>query len=653
MNVPRDQDITTLMKGGRRFASPEPFRAQARLRSSADYQRLYRESIEESDSFWARIASELHWFEPWGEVSRWQPPRAEWFRGGRTNLCYNCLDRHLDGPRRNKAALIFEGEPGDVRTFTYQQLHREVCKFANVLKGLGVEAGDCVAIYMPMIPELVIAVLACARLGAPHSVVFGGFRAGALRDRINDASARLVVTADGGFRRGKVLPLKPIVDEALSGCPSVESVVSVRRCGNEVATVRGRDHDYQTLMDQASADCPAVPLDSEHPLFILYTSGTTGKPKGIVHTTGGYMVGTYLTTQMVFDLQEQDTYWCTADVGWITGHSYIVYGPLVNGATSLIYEGAPTTPHPGRFWEICERHKVSIFYTAPTAIRSFMKWGDGWPGRYDLSSLRLLGTVGEPINPEAWLWYRKVIGGERCPIVDTWWQTETGSIMISALPGVTETKPGSASKPLFGVVPAVVDEQGERLPPGRGGYLTIQRPWPSMARTIHGDHERFCETYWSRFPGVYLTGDGAHVDADGDFWIMGRLDDVINTSGHRLGSAEIESALVSDPVVAEAAVVGYPHDLKGEAIAAFVTLRGSRQPGADEAERLKEHVAEQISPIARPEQIRFTDALPKTRSGKIMRRLLRDLAAGREVAGDTSTLEDFTVLAQLAESEAE
>lgn len=630
------------------FKASEDFTSQARIPSMEDYERLYKESINNPENFWSRVASELHWFKKWDSVLEWSVPHAQWFVGGQTNLAYNCLDRHLNGPRKNKAALVFEGEPGDTRTLTYQQLHREVCRCANVLKLLGVEKGDRVAVYMPMIPELVITVLACARIGAPHSVIFGGFKANALRDRINDADAKLVVTADGGFRRGQPLELKAIVDEALKSCPSVRKSLVVNRCELPVDWVEGRDHAWDDMMEAVSSDCPAEPLDAEHPLFILYTSGTTGKPKGIVHSTGGYMVGTYLTTQMVFDLKDNDMYWCTADVGWITGHSYIVYGPLANGATSFIYEGAPTTPHPGRFWELVEKHSVNVFYTAPTAIRAFMKLGEGWPGRYDLSSLRLLGSVGEPINPEAWLWYHRVIGGERCPVVDTWWQTETGSIMISALPGATPMKPGSASRPMFGVLPQIVGEQGEALDANAGGYLTIQKPWPSMARTIWGDDERFQETYWSRFEGVYFTGDGATVDEDGDFWIMGRVDDVINTSGHRLGTAEIESALVADKTVAEAAVVGYPHDVKGEAIAAFVILKGGRNPEPGEEQRLRDQVGEEISPIAKPEQIRFVDVLPKTRSGKIMRRLLRDIAAGRKPRGDTSTLEDLTVLAQLA-----
>ena len=634
----------------RRFPPPAEFQARARISSVEEYDRLYKESIEQPEEFWGRMASELTWTKPWDKVVEWTPPHAKWFVGGRTNITLNCLDRHLDGPNRNKAAIIFEGEPGDTQTLTYLQLHREVCKFANALKALGVKTGDRVAIYLPMVPEMVVAVLACARIGAPHSVVFGGFRARALSDRINDAGATTVITADGAWRRGKVLPLKEVVDEAVQSCPSIENVVVTNRCDLSVDMLAGRDHDWQTLMDQSSADCPAVELDAEHPLFILYTSGTTGKPKGIVHTTGGYMVGTWLTTRMVFDVREEDVYWCTADVGWITGHSYIVYGPLANGATSVIYEGAPNAPHPGRFWELCEKHRVSIFYTAPTAVRAFMKWGEGWPQRYDLSSLRLLGSVGEPINPAAWLWYHRVIGGGRCPIVDTWWQTETGGIMITGLPGVATSKPGSAGRPFFGVEPKVVSQEGEDVPPGRGGLLTIQKPWPSMLRTIWGDDERFKETYWSKFENVYFTGDGARCDEDGDYWIMGRVDDVINTSGHRLGTAEIESALVSDPQVAEAAVVGYPHELKGEAIAAFVTLKGGRDPEHDEAKRLKNVVSEVISPIARPEQVRFTPALPKTRSGKIMRRLLRDIAAGRKIEGDTSTLEDFTVLAGLAEA---
>lgn len=641
------EELTSHLNETRTFQCSEEFREGARIACYEDYDRLYQKSIDKPAEFWGEVAEQLHWFKKWDQVLDWHLPFAKWFVGGQTNLSYNCLDRHLQGPLRNHAALIFESEPGDVRTYTYLQLYQEVCKFANVLKNLGIRRGDRVAIYLPMIPEAVIAMLACARLGAVHSVVFGGFRATALGDRINDAAAKVVITADGGFRRGQVLNLKEVVDQAAPKCPSLEHVIVVERGLINMTRLRGRDHSWHTLMTTVKAECPAEELDSEHPLFILYTSGTTGQPKGIVHTTGGYMVGTFLTTRTVFDLQPSDTYWCTADVGWITGHSYIVYGPLANGTTTVIYEGAPTEPHQGRFWDIVERHRVSIFYTAPTAIRAFMKFGDDWPKRFDLSSLRLLGSVGEPMNPEAWLWYFHVIGKGRCPIVDTWWQTETGSIMIASLPGAMTMKPGSVNRPMFGIKPVIVNEKGEAKGLGEAGYLTIAQPWPSMLRGIHNDDQRFRDTYWSKFQDVYFTGDGARTDSDGDFWIMGRLDDVINTSGHRLASAEIESALVSDEKVAEAAVVGYPHDLKGEAIAAFVSLRKGQSPTHGDKQRLIQLVAELISPIAKPEQIRFTEALPKTRSGKIMRRLLRDLASGRQPEGDTSTLEDFRVLAQL------
>jgi acetyl-CoA synthetase len=568
--------------------------------------------------------------------------------GGQLNLSENCLDRHVRTWRRNKAALIWEGEPGEVRTLTYQQLLGEVCRFANVLKALGVEKGDRVGIYMPLIPEAAVAMLACTRIGATHSVVFGGFSAEALRDRMNDAQAKVVVTADGGYRRGAVVPLKANVDGALRHAPSVKHVVVVRRTGEHVPFHSGRDHWWHERVSAVPSWCEPEALDAEHPLFILYTSGTTGKPKGVVHTTGGYLLQVALTTKYVFDLKEEDTFWCTADIGWVTGHSYVVYGPLANGATSLMYEGAPNHPDPDRFWDIVARHRVSVFYTAPTAIRAFIRWGEQWPLKHDLSSLRLLGTVGEPINPEAWMWYRSVIGGERCPIVDTWWQTETGAIMITPLPGAIATKPGSATLPFFGVVAAVVDKDGREVPPEAGGYLVIRRPWPSMLRTVYGDPDRYVEQYWKRFPGVYFTGDGARRDAAGYFWIMGRVDDVINVAGHRLGTMEVESALVSHPKVAEAAVVGRPDELKGQALVAFITPLAGQVAGEELRAELREHVAREIGAIARPDDIRFTDSLPKTRSGKIMRRLLRDIASGRET-GDTTTLEDFSVLARLRE----
>jgi acetyl-CoA synthetase len=640
-------DIESVLNESRVFHPPAPFRQAAHVKSLDEYRELYQRSVDDPEGFWAEQAEALHWQRKWDRVLDWQPPFARWFVGGRLNLSENCLDRHLAGWRRNKAAIRWEGEPGETRTLTYQELHRDVCRFANVLKALGVQKGDRVGIYMPMIPETAIAMLACARIGAPHSVVFGGFSAESLRDRMNDAQAKVIVTADGAYRRGTIVHLKASVDAAHQGTPSVKNVVVVRRTGEEIPMHLGRDHWWHELMEAASADCPPEPLDAEHPLFILYTSGTTGKPKGVVHTTGGYLLQATLTCKHVFDLKEEDTYWCTADIGWVTGHSYVVFGPLANGATTLMYEGAPNFPDPDRFWSIVERHRVSVFYTAPTAIRAFIRWGEQWPRRHDLSSLRLLGTVGEPINPEAWMWYHSVIGKERCPIVDTWWQTETGAIMITPLPGATPTKPGSGTLPFFGVVPEVVDKEGQPVPAGAGGYLVIKRPWPSMLRTIHGDPDRYVDTYWKRFPGSYFTGDGARRDADGYFWIMGRVDDVINVAGHRLGTMEIESALVSHRLVAEAAVVGRPDSLKGQAVVAFVTVQQGREVNEALRAELKEHVVKEIGALARPDEIRFTDALPKTRSGKIMRRLLRDIAAGNETLGDTTTLEDYSVLAKL------
>ncbi len=644
-------DINSLLKEERVFAPSTEFSASAHIKSRKEYDQIYKRSVENPEAFWAEIAAELHWFKPWDKVLEWNEPFAEWFVGGQINLSYNCLDRHLTTWRKNKAAIIWEGEPGDQRTLTYQQLHSEVCKFANVLKKLGVEKGDRVAIYMPMVPELPVAMLACARIGATHSIIFGGFSAEALKDRINDAEAKAVITADGGYRRGAPLPLKPAVDDAIEDCPSVKQVVVVERCKNQVHMEAGRDHWYHQLMETASDVCPAEPLDAEHPLYILYTSGTTGKPKGIVHTTGGYSVHTYITSKWVFDLRDEDTYWCTADIGWVTGHSYIVYGPLQNGATSVMYEGAPNTPDFGRFWSIVERHKVNILYTAPTAIRTFIKWGEQWPLKYDLSSLRLLGSVGEPINPEAWMWYHKVIGNERCPIVDTWWQTETGGILISPIPGAISTKPGSATLPFPGIVPDIQTREGEPVGKNQGGFLVITRPWPGMLRTIYGDPERFKKQYWSDIPGCYFTGDGARRDDDGYFWLMGRVDDVINVSGHRLGTMEVESALVSHPAVAEAAVVGRPDEIKGQAVSAFVTLESGHTPSDELKEELRKHVAREIGAMAKPDDIRFSDALPKTRSGKIMRRLLRDIASGTKTVGDTTTLEDFSVLAKLREDE--
>ncbi len=645
------QGIDSVLQEQRRFAPSPAFSAQAHVKSMEEYEHLYREAAGNPEAFWGRIASELHWFKPWDKVLEWNAPWAKWFTGGESNISYNCLDRNVASGRASKIALLWEGEPGDLRTLTYSQLLTEVSKFANVLKSLGVKKGDRVAIYMGMTPELPIAMLACARIGAPHSIIFGGFSAHALIDRIIDSQAVAVITQDAAWRRGNELKLKPAVDEALAACPSVRNVVVYQRTGSSVEMKPGRDHWWHELMASASSECPAEPLDAEHPLYILYTSGTTGKPKGVVHTTGGYSVGTYLTTKWVFDLKENDIYWCTADIGWVTGHSYIVYGPLQNGATSLMYEGAPNHPEPDRFWSIVERHKVTVFYTAPTAIRTFTRWGNEWPKRHDLGSLRLLGTVGEPINPEAWMWYREVIGGNRCPIVDTWWQTETGMIMIAPLPGAVPTKPGSATLPLPGVVAEVVTMEGKPVPEGSGGYLVIRQPWPAMLRTIYGDPDRYVKQYWSQIPGSYFTGDGARKDQDGYFWIMGRVDDVINVSGHRLSTMEVESALVAHPKVAEAAVVGRPDEVKGQAIAAFVTLEGGQQPTPALKEELKAWVAKEIGALARPDDIRFSDVLPKTRSGKIMRRLLREVAAGGDVKGDVTTLEDLSVIAKLRQGE--
>ncbi|WP_166825529.1 acetate--CoA ligase [Thalassoroseus pseudoceratinae] len=650
MSAPADERIESVLQETRMFPPPADFAAQANISSEEQYQAMCQKAKDDPAGFWGEMAENLDWFKTWDTVLEGDMPETKWFSGGQINASYNCLDRHLKTWRKNKAAIIWEGEPGDTRTLTYQELHREVCKFANVLKKLGVETGDRVTLYMPMIPELAIAMLACARIGATHSIIFGGFSADAIADRNNDAQSKVVITADGGWRRGKEIALKQNVDTSLEKSSSVEKVVVVNRVGCDVEMVPDRDYWWHELMDDVSADCPATPLDSEHPLFILYTSGSTGKPKGVMHSTGGYMLGAMLTTNWVFDLKEEDTYWCTADIGWITGHSYIVYGPLANGTTTLMYEGAPNWPDEGRFWEIVEKYQVNIFYTAPTAIRAFIKWGDEFPNRYDLSSLRLLGTVGEPINPEAWMWYHKVIGREKCPIVDTWWQTETGGIMLSPLPGITSTTPGSCTRPLPGVVPDIVNETGESQPENSGGLLVMTQPWPHMLRTLYGDHDRFIETYFSKIDGCYFAGDGARRDDNGYYWVMGRVDDVLNVSGHRLSTMEIESALVSHPEVAEAAVVGFPHDLKGEGICCFVTLKSGN--GSDELlKELTQHVRGQIGAIATPDQIRFAAAVPKTRSGKIMRRLLRDIAAGRESAGDTTTLEDRSVLEKLMAKE--
>ncbi|MBW4518007.1 MAG: acetate--CoA ligase [Timaviella obliquedivisa GSE-PSE-MK23-08B] len=652
-----ESTIESILHENRLFQPPAEFSQQAVVKSLAEYEQLYAQAKADPEKFWADLATtELHWFQTWDTVLDWQPPTARWFVNGKINISYNCLDRHLTTARRNKAALIWEGEPGDSRTLTYAQLHREVCQFANALKQLGVNKGDVVGIYMPMIPEAAIAILACARIGAPHTVIFGGFSAEALRDRLVDGKAKLVITADGGWRKDAIVPLKEQVDKALADgqVPSVESVLVVRRTAQAMTITEGRDHWWHDLQKTVSAHCPAEPLDSEDMLFILYTSGSTGKPKGVVHTTGGYNLYTHMTTKWIFDLRETDVYWCTADVGWITGHSYIVYGPLSNGATTVMYEGAPRASNLGCFWDVIEKHGVNVFYTAPTAIRAFIKMGEEIPNARDLSSLRLLGTVGEPINPEAWMWYNHVIGGDRCPIVDTWWQTETGGIMITPLPGAIATKPGSATRPFPGIFAEIVDLDGNPVPANEGGYLAITHPWPGMMRTVYGDPDRFRRTYWEHIPPrdgkyLYFAGDGARQDEDGYFWVMGRVDDVISVSGHRLGTMEIESALVSHPAVAEAAVVGKPDELKGEEVVAFVTLEGTYSGSDALMKELKSHVVKEIGALARPGEIRFSDALPKTRSGKIMRRLLRSLAAGQEITGDTSTLEDRSVLDKLRE----
>jgi len=644
--TPVERDLDDLLREDRRFAPPAAFKASSHVSDPS----VRASAVEDPESYWAGWAEELHWFRKWDQVLEWTPPHATWFSGGQLNVSYNCLDRHLDGPRRNKAALIWEGEPGDVRTYTYWDLHREVSRFGQALRNLGVERGDRVAIYLPMIPEAAIAMLACARIGAAHSVVFGGFSPDSLADRIRDASAKVLITADGGYRRGNVVPLKRNADEALDRCPSIEHVVVVARGWDVSRTTRSemkapRDIWYHELLAGVESGCEAERMEAEDVLFILYTSGTTGKPKGVVHTTGGYLTQTHATTKWVFDLKEEDVYWCTADVGWVTGHSYVVYGPLSNGATILMYEGAPDFPNRGRMWELCEKYGVTVFYTAPTAIRAFMKWGEDWPARHDLSQLRLLGTVGEPINPEAWMWYHEVIGGERCPIVDTWWQTETGAIMITPLPGETETRPGSATLPFPGIEASILNESGEEV---RAGYLAITRPWPAMLRTIYGDDARYRETYWSKWDGLYFPGDGAKRGDDGYFWVLGRVDDVLNVAGHRIGTMEVESALVDHPAVAEAAVVGKKHEVKGEAIAAFVTLRDGWQGSEDLSSELRDHVSRKIGPIARPEAVLFSADLPKTRSGKIMRRLLRDIAEGKAL-GDTTTLADPEVVRRLKE----
>src|SRR5438270_4149665 len=646
-----NRNIESHLKEKRVFKPAKEFASEALIKNFAQYQRMYRESIKQPGKFWSREAKELSWQKPWRKVLEWKAPFAKRSNGGKLNLSENCLDRHLSTHRRNKAAILWEGEPGEKRTLTYQQLHREVCRFANVLKRNKIGKGDRVIIYLPTIPEAAIAMLACARIGAVHSVVFGGFSADSIRDRIADSGAVAVITADGGYRRGAIVPLKKNVDDALRKKTSVKCVIVFRRVGNEIHMEEGRDVWWHRELEYVDANCPPALLDSEHPLYILYTSGSTGKPKGILHTTGGYLVGIYSTMKYVFDVRDEDIFWCTADVGWVTGHSYVVYGPLANGATTLMYEGAPNWPEPDRFWKIIEEHGVTILYTAPTAIRAFIRWGDAWVKKHDLSSLRLLGSVGEPINPEAWMWYRKTIGGGHCPIVDTWWQTETGAIMITPMPGAIPTKPGSATLPFFGVDPAVVNELGDEVGPNIGGKLILRKPWPSMLRTIYGDKERYKKQYWSEFKGSYLTGDGARRDKDGYLWIVGRIDDVLNVAGHRLGTSEIESALVAHDAVAEAAVVGRADELKGQGVVAFVTLKTGVDASRELKEELRDHVGAHIAAIAKPDEVRFAEALPKTRSGKIMRRLLKEIAGGAKVTGDTTTLEDFSVLTKLAESE--
>ncbi len=636
-------NIDALLQEDRRFPPPEEFAKRANVRDPGVYERAQKDP----EAFWVGFAEDLHWFKKWDTVLEWDPPFAKWFVGGKINMSYNCLDRHLSTERRNKAALVWEGEPGDWRVYTYQDLYREVCRFANALKSLGVKKGDRVTIYLPMIPELPISMLACARIGAPHNVVFGGFSAESLRDRINDSESKVLITSDGGYRRGNVLPLKRNADDSLNGAPSIEKVVVVRRTGTADDLMQpGRDIWWHELIEGQPLKCEAEPMDSEDILYLLYTSGTTGKPKGIVHTTAGYLVGTYATTKWVFDLKEDDTYWCTADIGWVTGHSYIVYGPLANGATSVMYEGSPDYPDRDRFWSIVEKYAATVLYTAPTAIRSFMRWGPDYPKRHDLSSLRLLGTVGEPINPEAWMWYWEHIGGGRCPVVDTWWQTETGMILITPLPGITTLKPGSATRPFPGIDAEVVDEKGQPVGPGSGGYLVLKKPWPAMLRTIYGDPDRYVQQYWSKYLDIYFTADGSRRDEDGYFWLLGRVDDVINVSAHRISTMEVESALVDHQAVAEAASIGRNHEVKGQAVVAFVTLKEQVEPTDELMAELKQHVVTKIGAIARPDDIFFTAELPKTRSGKIMRRLLRDVAEGRAL-GDTTTLADPAVVEAL------
>jgi acetyl-CoA synthetase len=647
-----DQTITSISRETRVVRPSAEFKAQANLGSQALYKRLYAESVNTPEKFWARQARELlAWRRPFKKVLSWKLPHAKWFEDGQLNVSENCIDRHLTDGRANKAAIIFEGEPGDVRTITYRQLHQEVCRMANALTGLGLKKGDRVAIYMPMVPEAAFAMLACARLGVIHTVIFGGFSSEAIKDRVNDCQARVIITADGGWRRGKIVELKSNVDRALAGTPSVEKVIVLKRTGQDVPMAEGRDIWWHDAVAGRAASHRAAAFGSEHPLYILYTSGSTGKPKGVLHTSGGYLLGVSLTMKYVFDLKDDDVYFCTADVGWVTGHSYAVYGPLSAGATVLMYEGAPNHPEPDRVWQLIDRHHATILYTAPTAIRAFMRWGDDYVKRHSLDSLRLLGSVGEPINPEAWMWYHTVVGKKRCPIVDTWWQTETGSIMVTPLPGVTPTKPGSCAVPFFGVVPRVLDEKGNDVPKGSGGRLFLAKPWPAMLRTLWGDDDRFKKQYWSELPGYYFAGDGARFDKDGYLWVVGRIDDVLNVSGHRIGTAEVESAIVSFTGVAEAAVVGRPDDLKGQALVCFVTLKNGVEASAALKDAIRAHVAKEIGSLARPDDVRFAAGLPKTRSGKIMRRILKEIAAGGAVKGDTTTLEDFTVVATLQAEE--
>ncbi|MFH1450885.1 MAG: acetate--CoA ligase [archaeon] len=634
-----ETSIDSMMKETRKFNPSAGFSEKAYVKSMAEYKKIYADSIKDPETFWAQKAEQLHWFKPWSKVYSWNPDKLEckWFEGGKINASYNCLDRHLE-ERGDKTAIIWEADDGKTKKFTFKQLHEEVCKFANVLKSRGVKKGDRVSFYLQMIPELAIGMLACARIGAIHSIVFGGFSAESLRDRIHDSSCKLLVTSDGGFRGGKKISQKENADKALEDAPTIKNVLVVRRTGDQVNMVSGRDFWLHELMDHAGADCPAEQMDAEDPLFILYTSGTTGKPKGVLHTTGGYLLYTYQTFKWIFDYHEKDVFWCTADIGWITGHSYIIYGPLANGATTVMFEGVPFYPEPDRFWKLVEKYNISIFYTAPTAIRAIAKQGDEWVDKHPLKSLRLLGSVGEPINPDAWLWYHEHVGKKRCPIVDTWWQTETGGVLITPLPGAMPLKPGSASLPFPGIVAEVVKKDGTRANPNEGGYLVIKKPWPGMLRTVYGDHARFKKTYWSAYPGFYYTSDAARVDEDGYFWLMGRVDDVVNISGHRIGTAEVESALVEHPAVAEAAIVPFPHEIKGQALYGFVVLKSSAKPSDALVKELREHVSKVIGSIAKPDKIQFADDLPKTRSGKIMRRILKKIAEGADEVGNITTL---------------